>query len=382
MSLLLSLVRYCSGMSFFFARAETKKFLNSLIVPKAATVPGRIGEEFLQELVDEVFRFYSVNAPFYDETVPEPLKISATWASLLKQTRRQQLRAIAESDHATYQGLLGNLFQSELMSGLWNYGSRVERGLSPDFIKELQSLRVETSLELHDLCVGNPYPSAWGFPVDDRKPHVISHVAPSHFRQATHISRALKTKLISEHFTRPVVMDLGSGFGGMANFLTNMAPTASDIVLIDIPLNLTTAYAYLRVTNPDGLVTLVTSQDQLQRLAGGPANDLQNRIILVPSILASEAARLFPPSILHNAQSLSEMGRETIQFYLETLVVQTTRVVIDSNVADPFVTVNSGYVEVGSNEISEVLTGLGMSLLARNIRDSGSRYVVSTHVRV
>lgn len=368
-------------MDAHYLVAEIRRFFRETRVPGYATVPGEIKPDVLHEIVDEIFSFYLENPPFYDDSAPLPLQISGTWRSLLTQKRPEQLRAIAEFDRAAYERLLNGLFQSELMSGLWNYGSRRERGLAPDFMREIRTLKVETGFALADLCVGEPYPSMWGYPVDGRPPHVISHVGPSHCRQATHVRRALDADFISPKKTRPVVLDLGSGFGGMENYLLNSKDVGVDVVLLDIPLNLTTAYAYLRVTNPSKEVVLVKNREELERLAQEPPGPGEQRAILVPTILAREVARIFPPDLLHNAQSLSEMSRETIRFYLETLVTPGTQLVIESNVSDSVVTLNSGTVEVGSGEIAEMLEELGLTLLVRNIRDSGARYVVSTHVR-
>ena len=191
-----------------------------------------------------------------------------------------------------------------------------------------------------------------------------------------------RSDLILSGSARPSVVDLGSGFGGMAHYLMNMTPVPSDIILLDIPLNLTTAYAYLRVTNPRSSIVLVKTLEQLEQLSSQRENIEENQVILVPSILAADVARLFPPTVLHNAQSLSEMSLATIRFYLELLVIPATKVVIESNVSDAFATVNSGHIEVGSGEISRILTERGMSLLSRSIRDSAARYVVSTHIRL
>lgn len=344
-------------------------------------VPGEIDTLLLADLVDEILSFYQSHPPFYDEATPDSLRISGTWKSILTERRVRQLKAIAESDAEAYGALLRNLFTSELMSGLWNYSSRADRGLSPDFIREIHSLQVETGLDLGELCVGKPYPSAWGLGVSGHSPHVISHVAPSHARQAMHIIRALESNVPRAEETKAVVLDLGSGFGGMAHYLLNLTEINFDMILLDIPLNLTTAYAYLRVANPSTRVVLVKTLEEIQMLSEETPRPLEKRIILIPSILAPDIALYFPPSLLHNAQSLSEMSRVTIEMYLRSLVTQATRFVIESNVSDRFVTSNAGHVEVGSGEIGDILANLGMSLVSRNIRDTGARYVVSTYVR-
>jgi hypothetical protein len=368
-------------VAMHFLKLEIKRLLQTFSVPRPIVVPGEIDSSLLAGLVDEILSFYQYHPPFYDEATSDSLRISGTWKSILTERRVRQLKAIAESDAEAYGALLRNLFTSELMSGLWNYSSRIDRGLSPDFIREIHSLQVETGLDLGELCVGTPYPSAWGLGVPGHSPHVISHVAPSHARQAMHIIRALESNALWAEETKAVVLDLGSGFGGMAHYLLNLTEMNFDMILLDIPLNLTTAYAYLRVTNPGRRVVLVKTREEIKMLSEETPRPLEKRVILIPSIFAADIALYFPPSLLHNAQSLSEMSRVTIEMYLRNLVTQATRFVIESNVSNRFVTSNAGHVEVGSGEIAGILSSLGMSLVSRNIRDTGARYVVSTYVR-
>lgn len=214
--------------------------------------------------------------------------------------------------------------------------------------------------------------------VDEQSDAVVTNVAPSHGRQASHILNALAF-LEGTSKSKPLnVLDIGSGFGGTALFLAEWSAWPLRIVLLDIPLNLANAYAYLRIAAPDLRVKLISDVEDLEAEALADETSL----LLVPTIYSEAVAEIFPPDLVHNAQSFGEMDLDTIDYYLRTLVRSSTRVIIESNASTFGATSLFGHFEIGNEEISVILRELGFDLIARHARDSWARYAVSTFLRL
>lgn len=97
------------------------------------------------------------------------------------------------------------------------------------------------------------------------------------------------------------------------------------LFLIDIPLNLTTAYAYLaRIFGSDNVV-LIKTIDELNHIDAETP-----RVWLIPSAFIESIN--IPFDIVNNAQSFSEMDFDTVDFYIKNLLKNLPTFFIETNV--------------------------------------------------
>lgn len=331
-----------------------------------------------ESIIDEIARFFGQISPFYSEEIPAPLQIAGAWQGELVRRRGEQISAIESRDWTAYKQLLDMLFRSQLMSGMWNHGYYGESAFVPQaVIKDIQHFEVETGRLSTDLIRKAKFSSEWGVPTGTG---IIRFVDPYHGRQAQRV--LLATKFLAEEVrerrgSQPdVVVDLGSGFGGMASYFIEWCKSPHNLMLVDIPLNLTSAYAYLAAQFKDIPVKLVSSVKDLRDYA--PSNE-ESSILLVPTILLEEALRFVRPVILHNSASFSEMDLPTVKFYLDLFKGAGTRIIIETN-SGLRGSLNSGsHREVNSWDIEDILSNQ-YGLMSR-VKVEDVRYVTSTYLR-
>ena len=116
------------------------------------------------------------------------------------------------------------------------------------------------------------------------------------------------------------------------------------IIMCDIPLNLTTAFAYISAGFPGTRKTLVNNVTTLREIL--KENREETEFIFIPSLFVEEL-RNVKIHLLHNHESLSEMDPDAIEFYLKTLVKEDT---------DYFLEINSHRIDdssyTGGKEVS------------------------------
>jgi hypothetical protein len=324
------------------------------------------------QLANDILSFFERVRPFYDASVAPPLRIAGAWRADLLARRTTQLQAIETRNIAVYASLLAQLFRSELVLGMWNYGYYAPRQIvRAEVYADLADLALETGRSADDIASVETDLGEWGLQVTAG---IVKNTDPWHASQASGILRALRV-IGTAH---PTLLDIGSGYGGLARYLARWGPRPLTVILIDIPLNLTTAYAYLAHRVPDADVRLISSSEELQADAQkGRSSDL--RIMCVPTILGAEATHLYPPHLVHNAASFSEMDAETVHYYLTTFVRPETRIVVETN-AGIAGTLNTGnHRELGMRDIESMLDPAFYALSRHRVR--GTRYVTSTYVR-
>ncbi len=361
-----------------------KDKVERLGLPKTHHVSRPADKVKLSEVVSKIFDFFDAVPPFYDKETPEALQIGGAWRAILLEKRRTQLAAIENKDTELYLTLLQHFYKSELIYGLWNYGRAPTPRLAPNFIREVRTFQVETGRAPRDLLAAGSISSAWGLKVLPETDSAVTYAAPAHGRQASHILNALAFLDTTSSGRQFTILDIGSGFGGMAIFLASWSTRPLRIVLLDIPLNLVNAYAFLKIAAPHLKVTLVSSVDDLlvETEDDVTAAGQHPSLLLVPTIYSETVAKFFPPDLIHNAQSFGEMDLETVDYYLRTFVRPDTRVIIETNASNFGATSLFGHAELGNEEIGAVLNDLGFGLIARHSRDSWARYAVSTFLRL
>lgn len=310
--------------------------------PKLPVI-SREGIEVSASLISDVFRFHE-RIPYFYEDVAEPLRIAGAWRGDLEQRRTNQLALLKARDIEGYRKLATRMHFNELVSGLWNYAYSGPAGDA--FYESVLDFQKVTNLPLDALHARTPLPT-WGAGLEGK---LLTYVSVAHAYQAWLVAN-----------TQPrTVLDLGSGFGGMAEKLSEMH--ACQIWLMDIPANLTTAYLYL-ASRFDG-VTLISERSQLE--------NAQGRFILCPTIFADACPRF---DVLTNSGSFSEMDLPTIRYYLETLRYDR---LIETNSNVPAMN-SGGHREVVSRDFPVPVTHRLVARFLPVDKASGGRYVTSIY---
>jgi hypothetical protein len=153
-----------------------------------------------------------------------------------------------------------------------------------------------------------------------------------------------------------VLLDLGSGYGGLSEKVHAWSASPPLQILVDIPLNLTTAYIYLAHTFSEETVTLIDDAKDLDKV-----DRSRVKFLLVPSCYTDELARTFEWHMVHNAKSLSEMDADTVAYYVSRLVKPST----------------SAFIETNSNRMGSVNYGEHREMLARHMPVPDSHVLLS-----
>lgn len=308
------------------------------------TVPSVPDHGYSRSVAEDIIGFFDAVPPFYDETVSEPLRIAGAWRDDLRQRRKDQLAAIEARDVDAYHGLLDDMFRNGLVSGMAVRFSRQAdyvSELTRQFLEQMDGFKYITGRPAADLAVPN-YGNRWGFSVGDG---VLMASDPAQGTKAHNLTVLLQS-LRSDADSRLTLLDLGSGFGSAVEMTSRWYDGRLTAILVDIPLNLTSAYAHISGCHPDAPRHLVTDAAGLEAaLADDSAPTV---FVFVPSILVEHLGgrRIH---VLHNHGSFSEMNLVTIKYYLDVLVTETTDYLIETNSNLPVE--NTGqHIEVPSSE--------------------------------
>jgi hypothetical protein len=316
----------------------------------------------------EILKFFDSVPPFYDEGAPSPLQIQGIWEEQLLENRNNQIRYINENDVSAYTKMLDNMFYNELVNGLWNHGYYKSIEYIPkEFKMECELFCRLTNGEVGDLITNDVW-SVWGHKVDEG---VVTFKDPNNAIQAFNVYNIGKN--IHKNMGNSInIADIGSGFGGMAEKLAIYSDIPINIFLLDIPLNLTTAYAYLTKIFPKKTI-LVSEPSQIEEIQ---YNNTQN-FILVPTLFTGKISEEINLDIVHNSHSFSEMELNTVQWYINELICPEVNYIIETNSNRLGSTNVGGREEVQSREIP---IPESHNLLMR-FQDSeyDSRYVTSVY---
>ena len=310
----------------------------ALVVPTAPdhAYPGSVAED--------IIAFFEAVPPFYDETASEPLRIAGAWGDDLRQRRKAQLAAIEARDVDAYRRLLDDMFRNGLVSGMAARFSRQAdyvSELTRQFLEQMDGFKYITGRPATDLVVPS-YGNRWGFALGDG---ILLASDPAQGTKAHNLTILLKS-LRRDTDSRLTLLDLGSGFGSAVEMASRWYDGRLTVVLLDIPLNLTSAYAHISACHPDAPRHLVTDAAELETaLADESAPTV---FVFVPSLLVEHLSGR-RVHVLHNHGSFSEMNRVTIKYYLDVLVTETTDYLIETNSNQPVE--NTGqHLEVPSSE--------------------------------
>jgi len=327
-----------------------------------------------KHIAEKIMHFYQQVPPFYSDDIIEPLKIQGAWKGNILNGRKEQLDAIKTHDTSKYQKLLDNMFRNEMIYAMWE-GSyfkdqMIGKRLPPLFLEWMDGYKFLTGRVENELIYesgGAP----WGYHAPQG---VIKLIDPAQGIKAHNIINLIK--LLPTKPNKPVICDLGSGFGGDMEKVARWYNAPMRIILIDIPLNLTTAYAYIAQGFENAELHLIESEAQLDNVLKSNNNKLE--FIFVPTIFV-EKLKHQKIHILHNHGSFSEMDAITINYYLKTLLKEDTDFMVEINSNKPAILAKS-HTEVASSCFDIPSTH---SLFMRTptwITAKGHRYLNSVYI--
>jgi len=279
-----------------------------------------------EQIVDDILEFFKKVPPFYSDEIRDELIIGGAWKQDLLERRPLQLKAIEEYNKELYSKLLENMFRNEMISGMWNISyynkDLIGNGFPYQFQYNLHMFKFITNLSIDFLCDGD-FGNKWGLLRNDK---IITFVDPYKAINAYNTANLLNSLDNKDNIC---YMDLGSGWGSDALKVEKLSNKPTRVILFDIPLNLTTAYAYVSM-NTDKECILISSKEGLNILKEN--NYKESHFIFIPTIFIEELSAVSPKiDLIYNHGSFSEMDYKTIEFYLKILLTNEVKILFEIN---------------------------------------------------
>jgi putative sugar O-methyltransferase len=247
------------------------------------------------------------------KAAPEPYQVGINWKSFLKSSRPDFYTVINNDDLPGLSDLLANFFRNDLSSGIFGGQAGFEDYLNnEDMVSAIRHHFLIWSYSIgsapvHELAsphVGNPF----GHFVNGHIVHPNTFL--NHYRG--HYAK----KLIGE-INRPVIAEIGGGYGGFGYFAVKLNP-GSCYINFDLPENLMIASYFMSLCFPELKVYLYSGDEDIEELISN------YDIIMMPHFSLSE----LPDSsvdLFLNTISLSEMSYSTIVEYFKHIQRATRR---------------------------------------------------------
>lgn len=230
------------------------------------------------------------------------------WSWINSNKKKNYLEALQKEDTAKLAEIFANMFREDAIYGLISsdfstvYGLEDQRVLENSILLDLDAWREFTEQNDKDLSfldmprVGNPY----GILINNI---LISADSPRHDYFSLKLMHLMKEANIS----RPHILEIGGGYGGLAFQLQRRI---SSLVYIncDLPESLYLAYYFLRKATNKKIVWAL----------GAISNDIYNAdIIMIPAQNAGSI--IVPIDVIFNCNSFSEMTKNTVGGYINLL---------------------------------------------------------------
>jgi putative sugar O-methyltransferase len=263
-----------------------------------------------REIIQKIMGAYQASQVVAESSLPLPYHVGGAWRADIDARRREYLEAFAAGDHDALIMLFSNFFRNSGVAGTWSYEyydyiSRSNKRVRKGFITAL----LEDYLVWKDLVEGGdltevsapPIGNPWGYVLDG------SLIMANSFR---HHYYAHKVHNLLSDLDRPIVAEIGGGYGGFAYYLLNRN-TPCVYIGFDIPIILTIQSYYLMNAFPEKKFLLYDPADS----SITEKNLAEYDVILMPHFqlprLADNTVDLFI-----NTNSLSEMDYVTVEEYL------------------------------------------------------------------
>jgi hypothetical protein len=241
------------------------------------------------------------------ENAPAPYRVGKNWHDFLVHTRPEYFAARQGNDVAALEELLANFFRNNLSTGILGgrdafdaYAASQDMvpGIRANFNVWSYSVAGAPVSELELPPIGNPY----GHYVDGYVVHPNTFL--NHYRGRF-------AKKIVAGVSRPVVAEIGGGFGGFAYYVLKFVPGCC-YINFDLPENLIISTYFLSLSYPDLRIYTYSGGEDVAALID------QYDVILMPQYslpsLPDRSVDLFVNTI-----SMSEMDYATICEYLNQI---------------------------------------------------------------
>lgn len=245
-----------------------------------------------------------------DAPTSGPYAVGRNWGNFLRVTRPRFYEAVARRDVPALDTLLGSFFRNEMTTGTFGgckaydaydawvaAGASVHAAIRQQFNVWRYSVATPDVARLATPPVGNPY-GVW---IDQGIVH------PNAFLNDYRAGFVLG---LVENLERPIVIDLGGGFGGFCQQL--IAHNGHTLYVgFDLPDNLIVASYFLLAAHPEKRVLFYESPDQRLDPEALQGYD----VILMPNFMLPHVPDR-SVDVFTNFISLSEMDYSTIGEYL------------------------------------------------------------------
>ena len=243
------------------------------------------------------------------DKIPAPYSVRGAWAEEIDTRRADYLNALNENNVQKLNDLLCNFFRNSGVAGLWTiaYFDKMVKGsilAKIRFVREIlknyiiwKNVVGADLKELEIPATGNP----WGYILEG------TLILPNAF---AHHYCANKIKHLLVDAKRPVICEIGGGYGGFAYYLRK-ALDSSVYINFDLPEILLVCSYYLKMSLPHRKILLFD-----KGMYGKPLPDLNDYdIILMPHYMLPFVSDR-SVDIVVNAHSLSEMDHLTVEEYI------------------------------------------------------------------
>jgi len=292
------------------------------------------------EIVNEILKFYEKCNFFYENlNINQELKIGERWQNSLSTNNKKQIDTILNKNVDEIMILHEGMFYNCLVTGFiaYSYFQDVKFNYSAilNFLRDLDVYKI--MFKNFDDLPSNNQISMWGYKQKNNK---INFSCISKEFQKHLILNTLKLLNKKKKYN---IIEIGSGFGALAERLFE-EDKINNLILLDIPSSLTTAFYYLSSRFGLDKVKILKSPSDIQKYY-----DLgeEKKILLIPTCYYDFVKNIKNIDLLCNFASFSEMNFDTIKFYLENLPREVKLIISTNNNAPLF---SHGHHDVMSDD--------------------------------
>lgn len=330
------------------------------------------------DIISNILYFSNEIDMFYNNiNIREELKINGSWKHDQRIRRQNLIKNLKDRNKTNLSNLFENMFFNEIVEGVWCYQHYKEKNkefMIGDFVKDY--LEFKTIYPKETIMSFDTNLPHWGYKLVDTglfiKPMDLWHTY-----QTILIEIGIKNLFEKDNYKKKYnIIEIGSGWGGLAYnlFKKNLF---NNIILVDIPINLISAYYFLTTAFSTKKVEIVDSAKKALHLL----EKSKDKIILIPSCFFDLIKNSKYESIVVNFGSFPIMEMNTINHYINNLPPKLKLLIqINSNLN---VTNGDNHIENKLDdysypqELKQIFSG--PSLLSSH---SGGRYKISIHKKI
>lgn len=323
--------------SYHAAKAENDRAVSFLPMLEGGLRdrPDDLNDNASHRIVKDVMALYS-RCKHHSADLSAPYQVGGEWATHIAERRRSYDILVCQ-EQEEIRALLANFWRNELGAIVANYDyyPHLASGNRQTRIHFLNQMLRDYEVWKHYVCDDTTqlraptFGNAWGLYIED------TLVVPQAFR--FHRNASFILELLGT-IAKPVVAEIGGGYGGMAYYLLSQNNRLT-YLNFDIPETLFLAAFYLAKAFPDRKIFWFSEPSPI-------TSELIERydILLMPHYALQRLEDL-SVHLFHNAISLSEMSSETISEYVRQIQRTTRHYFYHVNI-DRVGIMNKGYERV------------------------------------